>query len=216
MAEFEVRPRKSFVLLALLGACGFVVGGLFILLRADSGIPTRAVGALGVVFFGWCGFAAVQHLSTAPLLKFTADGLWFGSRTFSPKLIRWVDVSGIGEYVVHNQTLNVIALRDTEYFLSQFDEVEARKTLRSMRAMLALAGVTAVVALANLRTADAVNLSNLAKSAIGSGLSSCYASMRDHYGGEIQLGWPQRDRDAAAFGELLRVWVARYGDGGAR
>ena len=34
---------------------------------------------------------------------------------------------------------------------------------------------------------------------------------RNWWGGEIAIGWAQRDRDAEEFGRLLELWRARYG-----
>jgi hypothetical protein len=87
----RVIVRSSYLrwVLMLIGALGFVAGGVFILKIGDNGLAAWG----GIVFFGACALMAiVQILDRRPRLVIDERGIL--DRTLKVGVIEWHDIEG--------------------------------------------------------------------------------------------------------------------------
>lgn len=209
--SYAVKPRSGRGILALLGCVVFVALGIWMMADAETNVGEKAFGLLAVAFFGWCGVLYVQRMRRGAPIMLSHKGLHYA---FAPhygvlRLIPWRDIEGFGQSSVKNQQFNLIRLRSSDALARQFSDAEAAATLKAYRGVMGFANATAVVAGANMEFSEAGEAAELTK---GSGVVKSLASMlrfnREKFGGEICLGWPDRDRSAAAFDTLLTAWKA--------
>ena len=209
VAVYEVKHRRWLGGLALLGALAFVAIGILMMLDAGTGIAEKAVGALGVAFFGWCAVAVVVRMRRGSTIKLSHEGIHyaFAPRYETRKLIRWRDIEGFGMSRVQRSEFNFVRLARYDDLVRQFSEGEAAQTVKVFRRAMRFGGAAAVVAGANLKFDEAGDLGRMVggSGAVAS-LSDVLRFSRQKFGGEICLGWPDRDRNAERFQELLTVW----------
>ncbi|MCI4665619.1 MAG: hypothetical protein MRY74_12940 [Neomegalonema sp.] len=204
-AAIEIRPNRFYLGLAMLGCVGFVLLGLWAIFLSDRGVDALVIGVLSVGFFGFVLIRFTQFLVRGGRrgLRLTAEGLWIYGAGRSPKLAAWRDIEALGVYAVGNQKFNVITLAAPEAYVAQFSEAEAREAASQMRWLQRFAGAASVASL------GAHPELNAAAGASWRELAGVLAWNRDMYGGEITLGWADRDRSAAALDALLREWGGR-------
>ena len=186
VAVYQVKHRRLLFVAALIGSFAFLALGVWIALYAPR-IGQKAVGALTVAFFGWIAVVAAQRIRQGAAIQLSHEGIHYA---FAPnyqtrRLISWRDIEGFGIWRLFGQELNLVRLARYDSLAGQFSDTEAARTLRFARvAHLAYAGAGGSVA----------------------SVSDLLHFNRVKFGGEICLGWPDRDRSAARFQELLTVW----------
>ncbi len=200
----EVRPSRANLGLALLGSAGFVLLGLSIMLSGAGGIAGLVGGALSVGFFGYCGTMVVATIRRPRGLTLTPEALYWRGPTFSEKRIGWEEIEGFAIVSVESQKFNAVALKDAAALVARFDAEEARRTTRVLKTVIGFA-----------RASQGVGLGGPALARAASGrvatLGDAFGFLRAAYGGEILLGWADRDRGAEALDALLRDHHARFG-----
>jgi hypothetical protein len=209
VAVYEVRHRRGREGLALFGALVFVAGGLWMMLDADTGAAEKAAGGLAVAFFGWCAVVIVLRMRRGAAVRLSHEGIHYA---FAPnyetrKLIRWHDIEGFGIARVQSSEFNFVRLSRYGDLVREFSERDATQTVKIFRRLMRFGGAAVIVAGANLEFDKAQEAADLVG---GSGTVTSIDDMlrfsRKKFGGEICLGWPDRDRSAARFHELLTVW----------
>ena len=207
VATYEVKRRRGREALALVGALVFVGLGIWMMLDAETGIPEKGAGALGVAFFGWCAVLIVRMMSCGGIIELSREGL---RCAFAPgydqrKLIAWRDIEGFGISRVQRQDFNFVCLARYDALVAQFSERETADALKMFRRTMGFATAAVIVAGANLEFDGAKELAAVSGGRAGS-LSEMFRFNRRTFGGEICLSWAFRDRSAKRFHELLTAW----------
>ena len=211
VATYEVKRRRGREGLALLGALVFVALGVWMMSDAETGMAAKAAGALAVAFFGWGVVVIALRMRRGAGVRLSHEGIHYA---FAPhydarKLIRWRDIEGFGISRVQSQDFNFVRLARTDNLVREFSDSEAAQTVKIFRRVMRFAGAGVVVAGANLKFGKAADMAGMVR---GSGAVASLSDMlhfsRQKFGGEICLGWPDRDRSAARFDELLSAWKA--------
>jgi hypothetical protein len=212
VAAYEVKRRRVREGLALVGAVVFVALGIWLILDAPTGIVGKAAGALSVAFFGWMAVIAVQRMGRGAAIRLSHEGIHyaFPPRYEARKLIAWRDIEDFGITRVQKQDLNFVRLARYDDLVRQFSDGEAAQTVKAYRRLMRFAGAAAVVAGANFEPEGAADVAHMAHGAIAS-LADVLRFNRQNFGGEICLGWPDRDRNARRFHELMTAWKDRCG-----
>ena len=211
--KLEIRPSGLFYYLALLGSIGFVVASAWIIWVGAGGLLGIFAGSLGVGFFGWLALYMIDARLKGKRrgLVLTPDGLHISCSLFYNKFVPWADLEAGGVYTMGNQKFNVLALRDVEPLIAQMSDDEKNKSVRMMRRLKYFA--KAAGAPDGGLDENAEHLREFGNSEINS-MQDAFAYHRNTYGGEILLGWADRDRSAEKLNALLIEWSAKYG--GAR
>lgn len=166
--------------------------GCALLVFSDSAwIVQRWILGVGVLFFAYCGFVFARSANTRRPVSFETRGLWIDAPT-SRKLVGWDSIESVSMLPMSSQKFNVIALKDTQSLIEQYDAAEARALVNQENVIGGLAAA----------------LGFGAKSAPN--LATLFASRRKTYGGEIWISPHDRDRDADAFDKLLKAWWAKH------
>ena len=209
VTSYEVKHRRGFERLALFGAVAFVCAGLWMLLDAETGMAEKGAGALAIAFFGWCAVVIVQRMKRGAGVTLSHEGIHYA---FAPnyqtrKVVPWRDVEGFGVGREQSSEFNFVRLASYGALVGQFSDSEAAQTMQSFRGVMRFAGAAAIVAGANLKFGKAAKAVGLVRGggAVAS-LSDMLRFNREKFGGEICLGWPDRDRSATQFQELLAAW----------
>jgi hypothetical protein len=209
VTRFELKHRRGFEAAALFGAVVFVALSAWMLSDAEISGAQQAAALLGIAFFGWAGVVMVQRMRRGASVLLSHQGLHYA---FAPhyatrRLVAWSDIEGFGIKEESGSEFNVVTLKTTAPLVRQFSEAEAAATLAIFRRVMWFGGATVVVAGANLKIGKAVKAAQMLS---GSGTLASLADMlrfsREKFGGEICLGWPDRDRGAAEFQALLTAW----------
>lgn len=200
--RLELRPKRLNLILAVLGALGFVLIGLWMMLAEDSDIFVRGAGALAAAFFGYAGYFAVRALIEPRGLTLTPEALTWRGPTFAPKTIPWEEIAATGVLSQNGQAFNVIVLKDPAPLIARFSPAEATATCRSMRTLLRFAQLAVPLA-----PGDSADLIKIARKGRADTLEELFAFLRAFYGGEILLGWADRDRSAPDLDALLRRYL---------
>lgn len=209
VATYEVKRRRLREGLAFVGAVVFVVLGVWMMSDAETSMGEKAAGALAVAFFGWCAVVIVLRMRRGAPVQLSHEGIHYA---FAPhydtrKLIAWRDIDGFGISKVQNQEFNFVRLARTDNLVREFSASEAARSVKIFRRVMRFGGAAVVVAGANLEFDKAKEAAGfVGGSGAVASLSDMLAYSRQKFGGEICLGWPDRDRSAARFQELLSVW----------
>lgn len=124
---------KSKMALLLLGACGFVALGLWMLQLGPEDARSmrvsltfvRAIGLASVVFFGLCGLVGLKKMfETQPGLVLNSTGLIDNSSGVSAGLVPWTDVAGFGIFQGHNTRTLVIQVFDTDKYANRGNVIQ--------------------------------------------------------------------------------------------
>ncbi|MEL7296582.1 MAG: STM3941 family protein [Pseudomonadota bacterium] len=128
--EVEIFRSKGKMLLLLIGALAFVAMGIWMLTlsgddirmgrRFNNPIFVKAIGIVAIVFFGYCAFFAFRKLlDNAAALVISSEGLVDNASGLAPGVIRWSEITDIGEYMVQRQRFIAILLVDPEAFVEK-------------------------------------------------------------------------------------------------
>jgi hypothetical protein len=124
--EIYSSPKEAFV--GTLGAAGFVFIGILMLAHPsiflepfESGaILIRALGLVGVLFFGYVLFSIQKQVSKTELaLAIDEHGIYANPKQSPSDYIAWKDIVGISEVGVKRQRLVVIQVSNPEEWIQK-------------------------------------------------------------------------------------------------
>lgn len=200
----EIRPPAWKLALAALGIVAFVALGIAILLYGD-GLLQRAVGVLGVVFFGgFCGYALVLGLRGEGRLAIRREGLEINIPGVKPRLVPWRDIESISAARLANAEFTTVRLNSYEALLDGLSADEAKKLLARFRALRRIGQASIVVGAANFENVGNV-VTALAGSAEVKSVQDLLLYLRQNFGAEFHFGWNMRDRNAQDFAAYLEA-----------
>jgi len=199
----EIRPSrggnvlKMIVLMALL-----VPASAAAMLHAD-GIVMKAVGALGLAFFGGGGCFALWSMMRTPwTLALAPDALEVPVEDFIAR-IPWRDIEAVGLAHVSGQKMPSIRLARYNNYMASLLPEAAHAFERRWGAMKWMARATMLLA----------NEQSLGEHANSSTLADVMRANRALTGGyDMSFAWSQIDRPAAKFAAFLEAeWRERQG-----
>lgn len=206
--RLDLKPKRLNLILALLGALAFVALGAWIALAQDAGVIERAAGLIGVAFFGYVGFFIVRAFFQARGISVTPIALYWRGPTFSEKRIPWSEIAWADVIEQNGQKFNRIALKGAAPLIARFSPEEARATCAAMGAMIRFARVATPIAALSGGGSGAESAAAIARKGRAETLEELFGFLRAQYGGEILLGWADRDRSAAQLDALLQSYLA--------
>jgi len=117
---FVARGRSA---LLLLGACAFVAGGVFLLLKGDP--EARWAGIAAIVFFGGCALVAIRQLvDRRPRL--VVDDVGVLDRTLGVGRIPWEEIVGADWVSLNGHHFICLLLRDEAHWLVKLSPLQRR------------------------------------------------------------------------------------------
>jgi hypothetical protein len=170
------------------------------MLYADE-IVIKAVGALGLAFFGGGGTFALWSMTRTPwTLALAPDALEVRVNDFIAR-VPWGDIEAVGLAHFKGQTMPSIRLARYDNYLASLSPEAARAFERRWVAMKWMARATMAVA----------NEPSLGGHADSSSIADVMRANRALTGGyDLSFGWNQIDRPAAKFAEFLEAeWRRR-------
>jgi hypothetical protein len=202
MERIEIHPATWKIVLMILGMIAFVVGGIFMIIYGD-GVFEKAIGVIGVVFFGgFGGYALYSRSRGQGKLAILPTGIEIGILGVNPRVLPWSDIEAFGVNKIGNQEFTTIKLKNYQAWLSGISQEEAAAAVRFFRSLELLGQTTAKVAAANDNDPRAILLMLEETEEVRS-LIDILAYNRMQLGAEFQLGWNMRDRGAQEFAEFL-------------
>lgn len=131
MDALVVRPARGRLVLLALGGLAFVAVGL--LMIRDGGFGA-ALGAVSVLFFGFCLVAIVVRLfRTRPALVIDCDGIEENSSAVSVGRIPWSEVTEVRPHSFQGQRFLGIGLVDPDVVLGHQPALKRKALDSSMR-----------------------------------------------------------------------------------
>lgn len=127
-SRIEIPQSKGKIILLLIGAIAFVVGGVFFALspevfatsRMRSPEVIRIVGILSISFFGICGyFIAKKFFDPKPGLIIDDEGITDNTNAASLGLIEWRDITGMTVVQVASTKFLVLMVNNPEKYISR-------------------------------------------------------------------------------------------------
>jgi hypothetical protein len=197
MERIEIHPATWKIVLMIAGMIAFVVGGIFMFIYGDS-VFEKAIGVIGIVFFGGLGGYALYSRSRGQgKLAILPTGIEIGIPGVNPRVLPWSDIESFGVNKIANQEFTTIKLKSYQAWLSGISQEEAAAAVRFFRSLGLFGQMTAEIAQAKalrqmLEGSEEVRT-----------LIDILAYNRTEFGGEFQLGWNMRDRSAREFAEFL-------------
>ena len=128
--ETIIETSKKKIVLLLLGACGFVAIGVFMLVRDDASIRSargmnnpmlvHGLGLLAIVFFGTFALVGLKKLfKREPALILNNSGFVDNASSVSAGFIPWSDVVGARIVEMQRQKMLVIDVRDPQEYIAR-------------------------------------------------------------------------------------------------
>ena len=131
MDALVVGPARGRLVLLALAGLAFVVVGL--LMMRDGGVGA-AIGAVSVLFFGFCLVAILVRLTrTRPALVIDGDGIEENSSAVSVGRIPWSEVTEVRPHSFQGQRFLGIGLLDPEVVLGHQPALKRKALDSSMR-----------------------------------------------------------------------------------
>ena len=202
MERTEIHPATWKIVLMIAGMIAFVVGGLLMIIYGD-GVFEKAIGVIGIVFFGgFGGYALYSRSRGQGKLAILPTGIEIGIPGVNPRVLPWNDIEAFGVNKIANQQFTTIKLKSYQTWLSGISQEEAAAAVRFFRSMELLGETTAKIAVANDNDPRAIRQMLEGTEEVRS-LIDILAYNRTKFGAEFQLGWNMRDRSAKEFAEFL-------------
>lgn len=190
--SFEPPARPIAAWLNVFGAAGFALAAVFIALSPNTGILERLTLGLSGGFFAFAAYVGAKRARGRRPVSLETRGLWFdGPR--ARKLIAWDNVEEISTGVISGQKFTLIALRNSDDLVVQYDQVEAREAVGHENVFGFFARAVGV-----------------STGGAASDLSAMFANRRKQFGGEVWLTPGDRDREAEEFEMLLWTWWEKH------
>ena len=199
----EIRPSRVRNVLKMIALMAFLVPASGATMIYAHEIVMKAVGALGLVFFGGGGAFALWSMTRTPwTLALAPDALEVRVEDYIGR-IPWRDIEAVGLAHISGQTMPSIRLARYDNCLASLSPEAARAFERRWGAMKWMARATMVLA----------NEPSLGGHAGSSSLADVMRANRALTGGyDMSFAWSQIDRPAAKFAEFLEAeWHRRRG-----
>ncbi len=194
MDRQEIRPARGANFLKMIGLMALLVpASAWMMLDAES-VFMKAVGALGVVFFGGGGiFALGSMLRTPWTLALAPDALEIRVEDHIAR-VPWADIEAVGLANVSGQKIPSIRLARYDNYLASLSPEAAQAFERRWTVMKWITRATMVLGMAP----------GLAGHAGASSLADAMRANRGLTGGfDIGFGWSQIDRPPEKFTTFL-------------
>lgn len=132
--ETIIELSRTKLVLLILGACAFVVAGVWLLsldaaeIRSGRGFrfffndPTVVYGAgvASILFFGACGLYGLRKMfDKKPGLVLNSDGIVDNASGVAAGFIPWSEVTGSGVVEIQKQKMLVIGVRDPQKYIDR-------------------------------------------------------------------------------------------------
>ena len=199
----EIRPNRGIQFLKMIGLMAFLVPASgFMMISADS-ILIKAVGALGLVFFGGGGAFALWSMTRTPwTLALAPDALEVRVED-SIARIPWRDIEAVGLAHVSGQKMPSVRLVRYDNYIASLSPEAAQELESRWGVMKWIARATMVLTLTP----------SLAGHAGSSSITDVMRANRALTGGyDLSFAWSQLDRPPAKFAAFLeQEWRRRRG-----
>jgi hypothetical protein len=204
MERIEIHPAAWKIVLMIAGIIAFVIGGIFMIIYGD-GVFEKAVGVIGIVFFGgFGGYVLYSRSRGQGKLAILSTGVEIGIPGVNPRVVPWCDIEAFGVNKIANQEFTTIKLKSYQAWLSGISQEEAAAAIRFFRSMGLLGQTTAKIAVVNDDPRAMRQM--LEGSEEVRSLIDILAYNRKKFGAEFQLGWNMRDRNAQEFADFLEQY----------
>ena len=202
-----VRPRRALIALGILGSAAFVILGAWMLAAHADNVRALFIGPLAVVFFGWAGFLGAKRFIANWSMIIDPKGFTIAGPTYLSKEVLWRDVEEVGVFEIGLQGFTGVKLKTYANLVPQYSSEEIGRLLARDRWL----GRAMVVIPSASTFSSSTDMENAKRAtAKADGLEAYFANRRAAYGYDIIFGWPERDRDAASFADLLESFRARF------
>ena len=95
MERIEIHPATWKIVLMIMGMIAFVVAGVFMFIFGDD-LFDRAIGIIGIVFFGgFGGYAMFSRIRGQGKLAILPTGIEIGIPGVNPRVLPWNDIKGL-------------------------------------------------------------------------------------------------------------------------
>ncbi|SNR70218.1 hypothetical protein SAMN05192560_0583 [Methylobacillus rhizosphaerae] len=126
--ETVITFSKTKIFLLILASLAFVGGGLWMVFldtlltethhRFNHAWLMQGAGWVMIVFFGFCGVAAMRRLfNKKPALIFNAAGITDNSSSLAAGLVPWRDITGFGIYESHKQRILIVQVKNPDEYI---------------------------------------------------------------------------------------------------
>jgi hypothetical protein len=126
-------PERSIALshtkatLLLIAALIFVAIGMWLILMPQASFVSKALGGVGIVFFGACGVVAFKKLMQRGAgLIISAKGVHDQSSGTSAGFVPWKDVSAVQSSFVSGQKFVSLMLHDAQEYAQRGNALQQR------------------------------------------------------------------------------------------
>ena len=198
----EIRPSRGSNVLKMTGLMALLVPASGVAMIYADGIIMKAVGALGLAFFGGGGAFALWSMTRTPwTLALAPDALEVRVEDFIAR-IPWRDIEAVGLAHVSGQKMPSIRLALYDNYIASLSPESARAFERRWGAMKWMARATMALA----------NEPGLGGHASSSSIADVMRANRALTGYDMSFGWSQIDRPAEEFAAFLEEeWRRRQG-----
>ncbi|MBC3873970.1 STM3941 family protein [Undibacterium flavidum] len=128
--EKVIELSKTKILFLITIACGFVVGGLWMLQldsaeiaaqrRFNNPILVHGIGVVSIAFFGLCGLFGVKKIfDKKPGLILSAAGIFDNSSGVSAGLVPWSEILGFDIFEVQKQKTLIVKIAKPERYIER-------------------------------------------------------------------------------------------------
>ena len=139
MTEIKIPLSKTKIILLLIGALAFVIGGAWGIIEperfASICYPKNIVfisGLAGVLFFGLCfTFIAKKVFSGKPGLTINNDGINDNSNATSVGLIEWKDITGIKSWGTGSAKVIVVLTSKSKKYIERSKNIISKKATKA-------------------------------------------------------------------------------------
>lgn len=192
VSSFEPKPTPAMNWLFVFGSFAMASLSLWLAFSNGVGALVRLFLGVGAAFFFYTAFIQARRANTRRAAGFDASGLWIdGPR--ERKVIPWNNIEAVQILSISSQEMNIVALKQPDHLVAQYDVDEAKIALRQDNLMGGFAAVTGLQA--GRAAAD---------------LAEMFAKRRKQWGGEVWLSVHDRDRNAREFSQLIEAWRQKY------
>jgi len=145
MEEIQIKKSKQNYIFPLIGAIGFVVAGLFIILTSNSS-GDRWIGWISIIFFGsGIPLFIKEMLESKPRMIINDQGIF--DRTFGIGTIPWSEITGAFIKSIKGNDFICLELRNPKMWSNQLSGIKkasasANKALGFTEFSVSISGAT--------------------------------------------------------------------------
>lgn len=143
MTEIQIPLSKTKIILSLIGALAFLVGGVWGVLDPERFATARypkniifIIGIIGILFFGLCAvFIASKVIRKKPGLIINDEGIIDNSNATSVGLIAWDDITGMKTLAIASSKIIVIETSNPEKYIERAKNMISKKAMKANNKM---------------------------------------------------------------------------------